>query len=43
MNMESCGRLNVRKHREIKNSDKYTALDISYKLDCMEKMEVTSS
>ena len=27
--MKNCGRHNVRKHREIKNDEKYTTLDIS--------------
>ena len=27
MNMKNCGRRNVRKHREIKVSDKYVTLD----------------
>ena len=29
VNMKNCGRLNVRKHKEIKGSDKYVTLDIS--------------
>ena len=28
VNMKNCGRHNVRKHREIKGSDKYVTLDI---------------
>ena len=43
VNMENCGRRNVRRHREIKGSDKYVILDISLKLDSMEKMKITSS
>ena len=43
VNMASGVRRNVRKHREIKNSEKYTALDIYSELDCLEKREVTSS
>ena len=30
-NMKNCGRPNVRKHRYIKDSDKYNTLDISLK------------
>ena len=29
VNMKNCGRRNIRKHREIKGSDKYFTLDIS--------------
>ena len=29
VNMKNCGRRNVRKHKEIKGSDKYLTLDIS--------------
>ena len=29
VNMKNCGRCNVRKHKEIKVSDKYFTLDIS--------------
>ena len=43
VNMKNCGRHNVRKHREIKGSDKYVTLDISLKVDSMEKMRITSS
>ena len=28
VNMKSCGRRNVRKHKDIKDSDKYITLDI---------------
>ena len=31
VNMKTCGRCNVRKHRQIKGSDKYVTLDISLK------------
>ena len=40
MNMENCGRHNVRKHREIK--DNYITLDISLKFGSMEKTRITS-
>ena len=40
---KNCGPQNVRKHREIKGSDKYVTLDISLKFDSMDKMKITSS
>ena len=43
VNMKNGGRRNVRKHKEIKGSDKYVTLDISIKFDNMEKMKITSS
>ena len=43
VNMKKCGRRNVRKHREIKGSDKYVTLDISLKFDSLYKMKITSS
>ena len=43
VNMTSCGRLNVNKHRKTNIGEKYIILDISSKLDCMEKMEFTYS
>ena len=43
VNMKSFGGLNLRKHREIKNGEKYIILDISSKLDFLDKREVTSS
>ena len=43
MNMTSCGRRNVSKHRDIKNGEKYIILDISSKLDCLDKRSVFSS
>ena len=43
VNTKSCGRRNVRKHSDIKNGEKYIILDISFKLDLMDKREVTSS
>ena len=42
-NVKNCVRRNVRKHREIKGSDKYVTLDISLKFDNMDKMKITSS
>ena len=41
--MKNCGRCNTRKHIEIKDSDKYTSLDILSKFDSLEKMRITSS
>ena len=43
MNMKNCGRRNVRKHKEIKGSDKYVTLDISSKFDSLNNMKITSS
>ena len=41
--MKNGGRRNVRKHKEIKDSDKYVNLDISSKFDSLDKMKTTSS
>ena len=41
--MKNCGCHNVRKHREIKGSDKYVTLDISLKFDSLDKMKIISS
>ena len=43
VNMKNCGCGNVRKHREIKGSDKYVALHISLKFDSLDKMKIISS
>ena len=49
MNMKNCGRRKVRKHKEIKGSDKcvtlniYDILNISEKFDDLNNMEITSS
>ena len=49
VNMKNCGSRKVRKHKEIKGSDKcvtlnmYEILNISEKFDDMNKMETTSS
>ena len=40
---ENCGRFNVRKHRDIKDSDKYITLDLSLKFGSQEKMRIISS
>ena len=42
VNMKNCGRRKVRKHKEIKGSDKYVTLNISEKFDSLNKMETTS-
>ena len=42
MKMKNCGCRNVRKHRDIKDSDKYITLDISLKFDSLENMKTTS-
>ena len=41
--MKNCGRRNLRKHKEIKGSDKYFTLGISLNFDSLEKMKITSS
>ena len=41
--MKNFGRRNVRKHKEIKGSDKYVTLDIPLKFDSLDKMKITSS
>ena len=41
--MNICGRHNVRKHKDIKGSEKYVTLDISLKFDNMDTMKITSS
>ena len=49
VNMKNCGRRKVRKHKEIKGSDKcvtlniYDILNISENFDDLNKMETTSS
>ena len=42
VDMKNCGRCNVRKHKEIRGSDKYVTLDISSKFDSLNKMKITS-
>ena len=39
--MTICRRHNVRKHRDIKNGEQCIIFDISSKLDCLDKREVT--
>ena len=43
VNMKNCGRRKVRKHKEIKGSDKIVTLNISEKFDSLNKMKTTSS
>ena len=43
VNMKNCGRPKVRKHKEIKGSDKIVNLNVSAKFDSMNKMETRSS
>ena len=43
VNMKNCGHLKVRKHKEIKDSDKCFTLNISKMFDILNKMETTSS
>ena len=43
VNMKICGHHKVRKHKEIKVSDKCVTLNISEKFDNLNKMETTSS
>ena len=43
MNKKNCGRHNVSKHRDIKDSDRYITLDISLKFGSLDKMKITSS
>ena len=43
VNMENCGRRKVRKHKEIKGSEKIVTLNISANFDSLNKMETTSS
>ena len=43
VNMKNCGRRKIRKHKEIKGSDKYVTLEISAKFDSLNKMKTTSS
>ena len=42
VNMKNCGNRNVRKHKDIKGSDKYVTLDISLKFYSLDNMKITS-
>ena len=41
--MNNYGCHNVRKHRDIKNAEKFITLDISLKFGSLEKMKIKSS
>ena len=43
VNMKSFGHHKVRKHKEIKGSDKIVTLNVSEKFDSLNKMKTTSS
>ena len=43
VSMKNCFRRNVKKHREIKVSDKYVTLDVPLKFDSLYKSRITSS
>ena len=43
VNMKNCDRRKVRKHKDIRGSDKYVTLDISSKFDSLNKNKTTSS
>ena len=43
VNMKYCGRCNVRKHKEIRGSDKCVTLDISLNFGNLDKMKIKSS
>ena len=43
VNMKNCGSRKVRKHKEIKGSDKIVTLEISAKFDSLDNMKSTSS
>ena len=43
VNMKNCGRRKVRKHKEIKGSDKSITLDISSNFYSLNNMKTTSS
>ena len=41
VNMKNGGCHNVRKHKDIRGSDKYVTLDISSKFDSLDKTKIT--
>ena len=43
VDMKNCGRCNVRKHKDIRDSDKYVTFDISSKFDSLDEMKSTPS
>ena len=42
VNMKNCGRCKVRKHKDIKGSDKIFTLNVSAKFDSLNNMKTTS-
>ena len=43
VNIKNCGCCNVRRHKDIKVSEKCVTLDISLKFENLDKMKITSS
>ena len=43
VNMKNCGRRKVRKHKDIKSSDKIVTLNVPFNFDSLNNMETTSS
>ena len=43
VNIKTGGRHNIRKHKEINNTEQYIALDISLEIGNMENMKITTS
>ena len=43
VSMKNCGRRKVRKHKDIRGSDKIVTLNVSAKFDSLNNMETTSS
>ena len=43
VSMKKCGRCNVRKHREIKDGEKYITLEITLDFGSLYKMKITYS
>ena len=43
VNMKNCGPYNVRKHKDIKNGEKYITLDIYLKFGSLYNMQIKSS
>ena len=43
VNIKNCGHRKVRKHKDIKGSDKYVTLDISSKFDSLDSIKTKSS
>ena len=43
VNMKTCGHCNIRKHIQIKGSDKYFTLEVLLKFETLDKIKITSS